>query len=302
MPRLALAVVLFLFLAVTARAADAPKLPAIKPDVIEKIKAALPEKPFAAPKQARKILVYSRTAGFRHGSIAIGANSMALLGEKTGAFTIVHSEDPTMFDADNLKQFDAILMLNTTGDCLSTGKGEDKDKLEQRKKNFSDFVTSGKGLAGMHSATDTLYSWPQYGEMIGAWFQSHPWGKAATKIDSPNHPLTQMFDAEKGFDVSDEIYMFGPKTAGKIQPYSREKLRVLLSLHAQKMDVKGGAREDKDYAISWIRTYEKGRVFYCALGHSDQMYYHPVVLKHYLAGLQYVLGDLEADATPSVKK
>jgi len=296
---------LSLIIACTGFAADAPKLPDIKPDVVEKIKAALPEKAFATPKQARKVLVYSKTLGFRHGSIGIGANSMHLLGEKTGAFTIVHSEDPASFDADNLKQFDAILMLNTTGDCLKPKNGKLTDEeaatFEQRKKNFQAFVAGGKGLAGVHSASDTFYAWREYGDMIGAWFMSHPWGKAPLKVDSPNHPLTGMFDASKGFDIQDEIYMFGPKTAGNYQPYSREKLRILLSIDASKMDVKGGAREDKDYGISWIREYEKGRVFYCALGHSDQMYYHPVVLKHYLAGLQYALGDLEADATPSAK-
>jgi type 1 glutamine amidotransferase len=95
--------------------------------------------------------------------------------------------------------------------------------------------------------------------------------------------------------------MFGPRTraAQGYQPYSRDKLRVLLSVDSSKFKGKGGARPDNDYAISWIREYGKGRVFYCALGHGEAMYMHPDMLKHYLAGLQYVLGDLRADATPS---
>jgi type 1 glutamine amidotransferase len=123
------------------------------------------------------------------------------------------------------------------------------------------------------------------------------------KIDDPKSPLTSMFDP-KGFDIKDEIYQFGPKSSsGKYQgyqPYSREKVHVLLSLNAATFKDKGkGARPDEDYAISWIHQYGKGHVFYCALGHNDHIYWNPVVLKHYLAGLQYALGDLQADATPS---
>ncbi len=165
------------------------------------------------------------------------------------------------------------------------------------------FVKSGKGFAGIHSATDTFYSWKGYGEMIGAWFSNHPWGNVPLKVDSPNHPLTTMFDA-KGFSYRDEIYQFAPKSrAGKYkgyQPYSRSNLRILLSIDASKFDRKG-ARPDADYGISWIREYGKGRVFYCVLGHSHHTYWNESVLPHYLGGLQYVLGDLEADATPSEK-
>jgi len=279
----------------------------VRPENLKKIEKALPEKAAAKPKQARKLLIYSKTLGFRHGSIPTGAAAIKMMGEATGAYTADHSEDPAMFDENRLGQYDAVLFLNTTGDCLAPRNGklnpEEAATLEKRKKNFLDFVKSGKGFAGIHSATDTFYSWKEYGELIGAWFTSHPWGNVPLKVDSPNHPLTGMFDAS-GFDIRDEIYMFGPKSqAGKFggyQPYARDKLRVLLSVDGSKFKQKGGARPDNDYAISWVREYDKGRVFYCALGHSDAMYWHPDMLRHYLAGLQYVLGDLPADATPSV--
>lgn len=286
---------------------DPPKAPAIKEDVKKKIEAALPQEAIAKPKQARKILLYSKTLGFRHGSIPVGAAALTMLGEKTGAFSAVHSEDPEMFDENRLSQFDAVFFVNTTGDCLAPRTGnlskDEQATLEQRKKNLLKFIADGKGFGGLHSATDTFYSWKEYGDLIGAYFTSHPWYDIPVKVDSANHPLTKMFDAS-GFRYKDEIYMFGPQTRsvdkGR-QPYSRDRIKVLLSIDASKFDAKGGTRPDKDYAISWVKEHGKGRVFYCALGHNDFVYWDPQVMKHYLAGIQYILGDLSADATPSAK-
>jgi type 1 glutamine amidotransferase len=231
-----------------------------------------------------------------------------MLGEKTRAYAAVHSEDPAFFDAEKLAQFDAVVMLNTTGDCLAETKekltAEQEARLEQRKENLRQFVEGGKGLLGIHSATDTFYSWKVYGDMIGGWFKNHPWHtEVPIKVDSPGHPLTTMFDPQQGFVIKDEIYQFAPRDAQQsfngYQPYSRDKLRVLLSLDNRKFDVSEGERGDADYAISWVRSYGQGRVFYTVLGHNDFIYWHPVVLKHYLAGVQFVLGDLPADTTPS---
>jgi len=272
------------------------------------IEKALPDKAFAKPKQPRHLLIYSKTLGFRHGSIPTGAAAIKMLGEKTGAWTAEHSEDPAMFDESRLSKFDAVLFLNTTGDCLAPKNGKltpDEEKtLEERKKNLLDFVKGGKGFAGFHSATDTFYSWKEYGDMIGGWFKNHPGHQdVPIKIDDPKSPLTGMFDG-KTFHIKDEIYQFAPKSASGphkgYQPYSREKVHVLLSLDSANFKDKGkGERPDDDYAISWIHQHGKGRVFYCALGHNDFIYWNPVVLKHYLAGLQYAMGDLMADATPS---
>ena len=275
-------------------------------DTIAKIAEALPDAAPASPQHDRFVLVYSKTLGFRHGSIPTGAKAMQMLGEKTHAFTAIPSEDPAMFD--DLSKFDAVLMLNTTGDCLAPKNGElsdeDQATLERRKRNLREFVAGGKGLAGVHSSTDTFYSWKAYGDMIGGWFTGHPWHTLVPlKVDSPNHPLTKMFDANRDFEVTDEIYQFAPRSRNQsfdgYQPYSREKLRVLLSLDSGKFDVSKGSRDDKDYAISWIHTYEQGRVFYCSLGHRDEIYWNPTVLKHYLAGIQYAIGDLKCDAQPS---
>jgi type 1 glutamine amidotransferase len=267
------------------------RLPAqeVSPEVVEKIKAALPEAAPAQPKAARKVLIFTRTKGFRHGSIPTAAKALALLGEKTGAYSSVHSEDPALFEADSLKNFDAIFMINTTGDCLDEG---DAEKHARRKQNLVDFVKSGKGIAGTHSATDTYGGWKEYNDMMGGAFNGHPWHEAVpVRLLDKDHPLNKVFGGE-GFTVTDEIYQFRNDTAN---PKDR---RMLLALDAGWEGLSRGNREDKFFPVSWISKYGDGRTFYCSLGHRDEIYYNPVILQHYLAGFQYVLGDLEAESAP----
>lgn len=268
---------------------------------LEKVKDALPVKAPVKPKKAHKVLIFSKTNGFRHDSIPIGTAALTLMGEKTGAYSAVHSEDEAMFEPDTLKQFDAVIMLNTTGDVLrprdlpkDPAKREAVLAREERlKQSLMDFVKSGKGLVGMHSATDTYHHWGEYNKMMGGTFAGHPWHKMVpVKNLSPGHPLNAMFEPE-GFQVVDEIYQFRNDTA---LPSER---KMLLGLDTSKMDVSAGARKDKQYPISWISTYGKGHTFYCSLGHNKHIYYNRAVLRHYLAGIQYALGDLSADATPT---
>jgi type 1 glutamine amidotransferase len=133
--------------------------------------------------------------------------------------------------------------------------------------------------------------------MIGGVFDGHPWTKKVpVKNLEPKHPLNAMFGG-KDFEIYDEIYQFKLDTA---LPTER---KFLLALDTSKMpDAKRGNRKEKGpYPISWVSTYGKGRTFYCSLGHREEIYCDPAILKHYLAGLQYVLGDLDVDATPTVK-
>lgn len=261
--KLLLSLLAVVALAVNASAQDDKRK--VPLESIAKIAEALPDSAPVKPKEVRFLLVYSKTLGFRHSSIETGAQALRMLGEKTRAFTVVHSEDPAMFDSDNLSKFDGVLMLNTTGDCLAPKSGDlstaERETLERRKENLREFVASGKGLSGTHSSTDTFYSWKVYGDMIGGWFTGHPWHQLVPiKIDAPGHPLTSMFDVSKGFEVTDEIYQFAPRGANQsydgYQPYSRDKLKVLLSLDNVKFDVSKGQRKDGDYAISWIRNYD----------------------------------------------
>jgi hypothetical protein len=269
-----------------------------KEDQIAKVKEALPDKAPAQPRQPRKILIFSKTAGFRHGSIAIGAKAIAMLGDKTGAFTAHHTEDESFFEPEKLRTFDAVFMLNTTGNCFKAKGDNSKEaaaREEMLKKSLADFVSSGKGLIGVHSATDTYHQWKEYNQMMGGTFAGHPWHtKVPVKNLAPKHPVNAAFGG-MDFEINDEIYQFRADTA---LPTER---KFLLSLDTTRMDVSKGSRKDGQYPVSWVGTFGKGRTFYCSLGHRDEIFWNPTVLRHYLAGIQYALGDLEADATPTSK-
>ncbi len=270
----------FSSLLATAQAQDKP-IPAEK---LEKVAAALPEAAYVKPAAPRKVLVFTLTKGFRHGSIPLAAKTLEMMGEKTGAFTTVVSDDLEMLRPENLARFDVFCSDQCTGNLTTD---------ETLKQSLLDFVRGGKGWVGIHAATDVGgWKFPEYNEMIGGVFAGHPFRRISVKLDDPASPLNAMFEG-KGFEISDEIYTFR-------DPYSREKLHILASIDWDNSKIeKGGNREDNDYALSWIREYGKGRVFYCAFGHDDQIWWNPAILQHYLAGIQYATGDLKADATPS---
>lgn len=268
-----------------AIAAEQPKPDKpISPQTLEKVEAALPTKPYAQPAKPRKMLIFTMTKGFRHSSIPLAAKTLEMMGKKTGAYETVTTDDIEALRPANLAKFDAFCSDQNTGSWT-----DDKEI----KQGLLDFVKNGKGWVGVHAATDVGgWKFPEYHEMIGGVFAGHPFRRISVKIDDPKSPINQMFEG-KGFEISDEIYTF--KGA-----YSREKLRVLLSIDWDNAGItKGMNREDNDYALSWIREYGKGRVFYCGFGHDDQIWYNPAILAHYLAGIQYAMGDLKADATPS---
>ncbi len=272
----------------------------LPPDVIEKIASAVPAKARVKPVRKRTLLVFTLTRGFRHSSIPHAAKALELMGKATGAYRVVVSDDPAMFEPKRLKRFDAVLLANTTGELFLP---PDLDKLPPaqreaaRKRNTAlkesllSFVRGGKGLAGIHSATDCFYAWPEFGEMIGGYFNGHPWHQpVGIVLDDPDHPLCTVFEGED-FELNDEIYQFK-------EPYSRESLRILLRLDRKKTPERGN-RSDNDYAVSWVRSYGKGRVFYCSLGHREEIFWNPLILRFYLDGIQFALGDLPADTTPS---
>lgn len=266
-----------------------------------KVAEAAPAKAQAAPARPRKVLCYTAATGFYHSSIPLGARAVAIIGRKTGAWETVITNDKFMFEPETLAQFDAVMMMQNTGSLFGE---RDKAVNDRLRKSLLDFVAAGKGLAGSHAATDCSYDWKEYGELIGGYFTGHPYGKHVVRIDDPASPINAAFKGE-GFPFSDEMYVFGPRGKdGKEQPYSREKLRVLLSIDVEKskIDPKAGRREDADYAISWIKRHGEGRVFYCSYGHDHRVWWTPSILQHYCDGIQYALGDLKADDTPSAKK
>ncbi|MHC4399172.1 MAG: ThuA domain-containing protein [Planctomycetota bacterium] len=256
---------------------------------LEKIEAAVPASATARPGKPRRLLVFWRCEGFFHGSgIAGGNKALDLLGKKTGAFTADFSDDYAVFDPSNLANYDGVVLNNTTRIKLPD---------EAKKQALLDFVNGGKGLIGIHAATDNFYEWPEAAAMMGGLFDGHPWGGSGTwafKIDAPDHVLTRAFEG-RGFKLKDEIYQLK-------DPYTRADRRVLLSLDlsdpATGGVTRGVKRTDKDFAVAWVKNVGKGRVFYCSLGHGANVFGEPAVVRFYLDGIQFALGDLEADASP----
>ena len=259
----------------------------IPAEALAKMRAAAPDAAPAKPAQPRRLLIYTACKGFVHSAIPHGTAALQVLGEKTGAYESVVSADPLVFRPESLRRFDAVCFNNTTGELF------DDPNL---KESLLDYVRSGGGVVGIHAATDCFYKWPEFGELMGAYFDGHPWTadcEVAVQVEDPSHPLNAGFPASH-FLITDEIYQFRA-------PYSRDVLRVLLSLDTSQTDMnrKGIRRGDGDFAVSWVRTYGLGRVFYCSLGHNEAVFANGDVLKHYLAGLQFAMGDLPADAAPS---
>ncbi len=268
--------------------ADRP-LPQLSTNDLQKIEAAIPQKAAAKPKKARRILVFHRCEGFVHGGGIVAANkAIELMGTKTGAFATDFSTDYAVFDAANLAKYDAIVLNNTTQLKIT-------DAAMQ--KALLDFVRNGKGMIGIHAATDNFYTWPDAAKMMGGLFDGHPWGGGGTwgfRIDAPDHVLTKAF-AEKSFKLKDEVYQFK-------DPYTRDDRRVLITLDlsdpATAAIQQGVKRADKDFASAWIRKEGKGRVFFCGLGHERNVFMEPAILQFFLDGTQYALGDLKADDSP----
>jgi len=259
------------------------RLPAQVPaEDLERIGEAAPSEAPTRPQTPRKVLVFSRAHGYTHASIPWGAAALRILGEKSGAYVATLSDDPAMFEKDTLAQFDAVIFNNNCGDPVPEATW---------RQNLLDFVRGGKGLVGIHCAAHL--DWPEYTEMLGGYSISHPWNTGSTvtiKLDDPDSPLLACFE-RRFFEHTDEIFVF--------DKFSPQKVRVLLSLDTARTDMnKPGVSREDYFPLSWIRDYGKGRVFYSALGHQKDVYWRPLVLKHYLAGIQYALGDLTADATP----
>jgi len=285
------------FLAVSAAAVAAPTLlggtawgrpdlKSVPENELTQIADALPKAATVKPKKPRKLLNFYRCDGFIHGSINRGNAAFEMLGKETGAYETVTTADMSAFDPGALDEFDAVMFNNTTRLKFT----------DAQKESLMGFIKGGKGVCGCHAASDNFYDWPEAAGMMGGLFAGHPWGGGGTwavQIEEPDHPINAGFDG-KGFWVKDEIYKLK-------EPYSRENLRVLVGLDMTKEVNQRGQRPDNDHAISWIRDFEKGRVFYCSLGHNNHIFWTTSILQHYLDGIQYAFGDIEADATPSAK-
>lgn len=259
-------------------------------DEVNKIRSAMPGKPVVSPRQSRTILVFSLCNGSKHSSIPYWKQALDIMSEKTGAFKVVHSDDMGIFTPEKLGQFDVICFNNTTH--LKPDQSQQQAIL--------DFIRNGRGIIGIHAATDNFDEWEQGAMMMGGIFKGHPWtagGTWAVKLDDPDHPLMKSFEGQN-FKINEEIYRTLPPH------YSRQNQRVLMSLDMSDpttKNAKGVTPDDMDTAISWMKPVGKGRLFYCSLGHNHHLTWNKAVLGHYLAGIQYAAGDLQADDKPLEK-
>lgn len=266
----------------------------------QKVEAALPRRAFAKPRKPRKLLIFDLNVNYGgHGSIRTANLAFTLMGQKTGAFETVVSHDPAVFQHASLRQFDAVFFNNTVGNCFTD---------PELRQNLLEFVYGGGGLMGVHGTSvgftqwpGAKEDWPEFGLMIGARGANH---RANTehvfiKLDDPTHPLLQAFGGQ-GFDYRDEFFRVH-------DPYSRHRLRVLLSIDTEKTDLKQGPgygkleRTDNDFALAWVRNYGRGRTFYCTIAHNPYVFWDAKMLQFYLAAAQFVLGDMPAPTIPSAK-
>ena len=260
---------------------------------IKQIEDAAPNKAPAKPTKPHKVLVWGHT--WTHLPNPYAEKALEILSRKTGAFDVVVSDDPRLLLGDRLRQFDALVMNNIheRDPFLREGFGafteEQKTTARQFdnavKQSIIEYVRSGKGIVGIHAATAAFQNWPEYGQMMGGYYGGHIYEEVAIKLDDPQHPVNACFGG-KPWRINDEIYIFR-------EPYSRQRLHVLLSLDLDKM-ADPGKRSDKDYAVSWVRRYGEGRVFYTTLGHAAETYWNPLFLRHLLAGIQFAIGYLPA--------
>ncbi|MFD6564262.1 ThuA domain-containing protein [Micromonospora profundi] len=234
---------------------------------------ALPAPASAAP--LTKVLVFSKTAGFRHSSIPTGIAAIQQLGAGNG-FTVTSTEDAGQFTTSNLAQYQAVVFLSTTGDVLNASQ----------QSAFEAYIAAGGGYVGVHAAADTEYSWPWYGGLVGAYFDSHPAIQTATvRIEDRTNPSTAHLGDT--WVRSDEWYNY------RTNP--RSSVRVLASLDESSYS---GGNMNGDHPITWCKAYGGGRAWYTGLGHTEASYSDPNFTQMLLGGLRVAAGAVTADCSP----
>ncbi|MEU9699379.1 ThuA domain-containing protein [Streptomyces sp. NPDC047981] len=226
-------------------------------------------------RNAKRVLVFSRTAGFRHDSIGTGVTALKELGAQSG-ITVDATEEPRQFTTNNLARYDAVVFLSTTGDVLNA----------EQQTAFEHYVSTGGGYMGIHAAADTEYDWEFYGGLVGAHFQSHPQIQPATvRVEDHDHPATEHLDAT--WQRTDEWYNYRTNPRGQA--------RILATL--DETTYEGGTMKG-DHPIAWCKSYGGGRSFYTGGGHTKESYAEPAFRQHLLGGLRYATGQTAADCRP----
>ncbi|GIJ80964.1 Type 1 glutamine amidotransferase (GATase1) [Micromonospora phaseoli] len=231
--------------------------------------------PASAADAPYDVLVFSKTAGFRHDAIPVGIQTVRDLGAANN-FTVTATEDAAQFNTTNLARFEAVIFLNTTGDVLNSSQ----------QTAFESYVNGGGGYVGVHSASDTEYDWPFYGNLVGAYFSSHPAIQQATvRMENRAHPSTAHLS--QSWTRTDEWYNF--------RSNPRSTARVLATLDESSYS---GGSMGGDHPIAWCKTVSGGRSFYTAGGHTQASYSEPAFRAHLLGGIRYAAGRAKADCRP----
>lgn len=258
----------------------------------QRIEAAIPREPYARPTKPRKLLVIDAClAGMSHDTIPHANVMLELMGKITGAWETELNNDLNNLKYPQIREYDAIFLNSNVGELLPD--------LEVRD-GLARYVREGGGLGGIHGTPWASRNWDEFGEMIGAKNAPHRIEQGIMRVYDPASPIMKSF-GNNPLEFREEYYRFQHEGANRLQ---WEDVRVLLSVDLDDPNVEprpwdGYKRPDKVYPVTWIRSYGQGRVFYCSLGHLPETFMTPEIVGHLFAGVQFLLGDLEADTTPN---
>ncbi len=232
-----------------------------------------PGRSLAKASRKGKLLYLTLAAGYKHEVVPFSSEIVKQIGDRSGAFEATVAEDVTPITAENLKNYDAV-MFYTTGELPMT---------DDQKRAFINFIRSGHGFVGVHSATDTFYDWPEYHELIGGYFNEHPWHQLVTiEVADPTSPLVKFLG--KSFQINDEIY--------QISDFKADTSHVLLRLDPSSVDLKRNSVRHRYYGwpVAWTRKDGKGRAFYTSLGHEEAVWKDSRYQELLLNGIQWAMG------------
>tara|TARA_B100000929_G_scaffold270611_1_gene240885 strand:- start:59 stop:844 length:786 start_codon:yes stop_codon:yes gene_type:complete len=220
-----------------------------------------------------RVLYLAHSAAFEHGVLPVAEEVMLELEGEADSFDVTVFTAAEEISAERLRDFDAVMFF-TTGELPMN---------EAQQSALTAFIRDGGGFIGVHSASDTFYEWPEYGEMLGGYFDGHPWHQEVTiRVEDQQHAATQHLG--DSLRLYDEIYQF--------RNWSREDVSVLLSLETDSVDMgaDGINRSDGDFAVAWTRQHGAGRVFYTALGHEPEVWRDMRFRRHLVAGIRWAAG------------